>query len=120
MKNKTAPQRRTAIANASTRHARVSPTKARLVIDQIRGLNVNQALAITENLRRKSNPIVRNVLKSAIANAVEKGENVNPDNLVVIEARVDKGRTLRRIRPRAMGRATQILKRSSHIWLSVG
>ncbi|MBU2512435.1 50S ribosomal protein L22 [bacterium] len=101
-------------------HARVAPRKARLVIEQIRGLNVTYALATLENTRRSANPIVVKVLRSAIANAVEKDSSVNPDDLIITEARVDKGRTLKRIRPRAMGRATQILKHSSHISLSVG
>lgn len=120
MKNKVDIKSRTPIAKASMSHARVAPRKARLVIDQIRGLNVVQALAILENTRRASNPIVMKVLQSAIANAVEKESAINPDELIITEARVDKGRTLKRIRPRAMGRATQILKRSSHIFLSVG
>ena len=120
MKAKTDIKDKTSIARASMRHARVAPRKARLVIDQIRGLNVTYALATLEQTRRSANPIVEKVLRSAIANAVEKDSSVNPDDLVVIEARVDKGRTLKRIRPRAMGRATQILKHSSHISLAVG
>ncbi|MCP4750236.1 MAG: 50S ribosomal protein L22 [Proteobacteria bacterium] len=120
MKTKTKTKARKTIAKASARQARVAPRKAKLVIDQIRGLNVSNALATLENVRRSSNPIVKKILESAIANAVEKDSSVNPDELVITEARVDKGRTLKRIRPRAMGRATQILKRSSHITLSVG
>jgi large subunit ribosomal protein L22 len=120
MKKKDKQQNRSPIAKASMSHARVAPRKAKLVIDQIRGLNVVQALGILENTQRASNPIVKKVLQSAIANAVEKESTVNPDELIITEAKVDKGRTLKRIRPRAMGRATQILKRSSHIYLSVG
>ncbi len=105
---------------ASMSNAKVAPQKARMVIDQIKGLKVTYALATLENTRRSANPIVEKVLRSAIANAVEKDKTVNPDELIITEARVDKGRTLKRIRPRAMGRATQILKRSSHIILSVG
>ena len=120
MKAKKEIKNRVSIAHASMRHAKVAPRKAKLVIDQIRGLNVPYALATLENTRRSANPIVEKVLRSAIANAVEKDSSVNPDDLVVTEARVDKGRTLKRIRPRAMGRATQILKNSSHILLSVG
>ncbi len=120
MKANTNTKSKASIAKASMRHARVAPRKARLVIDQIRGLNVTYALAALEHTRRSANPIVEKVLRSAIANAVEKDSSVNPDDLVVTEARVDKGRTLKRIRPRAMGRATQILKHSSHISLAVG
>lgn len=120
MKTKPSTQNKSPIAKASVRQARVAPRKAQLVVDQIRGLNVTNALAILENLRRSSNPIIKKLLESAIANAVEKDSSVNPDELIITEARVDKGRTLKRIRPRAMGRATQILKRSCHITLSVG
>ena len=120
MKKNLDNQKKTTIAKASVSHARVAPSKARLVIDQIRGANVTQALATLEHTRRKSNPIVKKILESAIANAVENDSAVNPDELIITEARVDKGRTLKRIRPRAMGRATQILKRSSHISVSVG
>lgn len=120
MKKNPEHQKRQPIAKASMSHARVAPRKARLVIDQIRGENVAHALATLEQTHRRSNPIVKKILESAIANAVEKDKAVNPDELIITEARVDKGRTLKRIRPRAMGRATQILKRSSHITLSVG
>ena len=108
------------IAKATHRHARISPRKAGLVVRQIKGLNVNQALAVLENIRRGANPIVKNILKSAIANAMEKNSSLEPDKLIVAEGMVNKGRTLKRIRPRAMGRATRILKHSSHITLSVG
>ena len=108
------------IATASARNARVAPRKARLVIDQIRGMNVAQALAVLDNTRRGSNPIVYKVLQSAIANAVQKDGNVDPDGLIVTEARVDQARVLKRMRPRAMGRGALILKKSSHISLSVG
>lgn len=108
------------VAKAIHRHARVAPRKARLVSDQIRGLNVVQALGILENIRKGPNPIVKNVLKSAIANAMKKNSSLEPDTLIITEATVDKGRTLKRIRPRAMGRAARILKHSSHIMLSVG
>ncbi len=120
MKAKNRTQSRTALAKASMRNARVAPRKARLVIDQIRGQNVTNALAMLENTRRSSNPIVCKVLKSAIANAVEEYSSIDPDELSITDARVDGARTLKRIRPRAMGRATQVLKRSCHIHLSVG
>ncbi|MCP4294475.1 MAG: 50S ribosomal protein L22 [Proteobacteria bacterium] len=112
--------KKTTVAKASVRSARIAPRKARLVIDQIRGTNVVNALGFLENVRKASNPIVKNILQSAIANAVEKDDSVNPDDLVITEARVDEGRTLKRMQPRAMGRATVIRKRSSHITLSVG
>jgi len=120
MKKKSNTRTRTSIAKASVKHAKVAPRKARLVADQIRGTNVTNALATLGTVRRASNPIVKKILQSAIANAVEKDSSVNPDELIITEARVDKGRTLKRIRPRAMGRATQILKKSSHITVAVG
>lgn len=108
------------IAYARLKHVRVSPRKARLVIDQMRGMDVVNALGVLENTRRRVNPIVRDLLKSAIANAVEKDKNVDPDSLVITEAKVDNGRTLKRLRPRAMGRGSMIMKRSSHITIAVG
>ncbi len=120
MKTKHKKQARQAVAKASVRQARIAPRKAKLVADQVRGLRVTLALAILENVRRGANPIVMKILQSAIANAVEKDSSIDPDNLIITEVIVNKARTLKRIRPRAMGRATQILKRSSHIMLSVG
>ena len=113
-------QKRDSVARASAKNAKIAPRKARLVIDQIRGEQVVNALGMLENTRRASNPIVQKVLKSAIANAVEKDNSVDPDDLIITEARVDEGRTLKRMQPRAMGRATVIRKRSSHITLAVG
>ena len=120
MKTNETAKDRASVAKASMRHARVAPRKARMVVDQVKGLKVTHALATLENTRRSANPIVEKIIRSAVANAVEKDSTLNPDDLFVIEGRVDKGRTLKRIRPRAMGRATQILKHSSHITVSVG
>ena len=108
------------MARASIKGARIAPRKARLVIDQIRGVNVVDALGMLENVRRASNPIIKGILQSAFANAIEKDDSLDPDKLVITEARVDEGRTLKRMQPRAMGRATVIRKRSSHITLAVG
>ena len=118
--DKVAQKNKKPAAWASVKNARVAPRKARLVIDQIRGANVVQALGVLENTRRASNPIVADLLKSAIANASEKDSTVNPDELVIIEARVDQARSLKRMRPRAMGRGSLILKKSSHIYLAIG
>ena len=108
------------IATAWAKGAKIAPRKAQLVADQIRGMNVVQALAILENTRRTANPIVQKVLQSAIANAVEKDKSINPDGLVITEARVDQGRMLKRLRARAMGRGMLVRKKTSHIRLSVG
>ena len=108
------------IAIAKGNNIRISPRKARLVIDQIRGLNVVHALAILQNTQRRVNPIIKNILQSAIANAIQREEKLDPDHLIISKAWVDKGFTLKRMRPRAMGRGATILKRNSHITLAVG
>ena len=106
---------------AVLKKVRVSPRKARLVVDLIRGRNVVQALAILEHTHKRSSPMVRALLKSAIANAEQQGgDGADVDSLKVRAAFVDAGPTLRRFRPRAMGRATPIRKRSSRITLVVG
>lgn len=110
-----------AIWEATVRNVRISPRKARLVVDLIRGRSVVQALGILDSLSKRSAPIVKTLLKSAIANAENLGGNaVEVDELKVWGAWVNAGRTLKRFRPRAMGRATPIRKRSCHITLRVG
>ena len=104
---------------AIRRKAKISASKARLVIDQIRGMRVVQALAILEHTQRRTNPIVLDLLKSAVANAVQQ-KSANPDELIITEARVDQGPMLKRMRPRAMGRGMQIQKKTAHIILAVG
>lgn len=106
---------------ASIKSVRVSPRKARLVVDLIRGRPVVQALGILDNLPKKSSPVVKNLLKSAIANAEQQNAgDFDVDSLKVKVAYVDPGPTLRRYRPRAMGRASPIRKRTSRITLMVG
>lgn len=109
-----------ALYRASATKVRVPPRKARLVIDMIRGKNVVQALGILDNTNKKVAPVVRALLKSAIANAEQKNRDTDVDALVVKEAFVDMGQTLKRFAPRAMGRAGRIRKRSSQITLKVG
>jgi len=95
----------------------------RLVIEQIRGKDVNEAYAILRFSKKKASEQIDKVLKSAVANATyradEAGEALDVDDLFVIEAYVDEGRTLRRWRARAYGRATPVLKRSSHVTVVV-
>lgn len=98
--------------------ARVTPYKARLVADQIRGKPVAQALAILEYSPRRAAGILRKVLESAIANA-ENNRGADIDELRVAKICVDDGPRLKRMRPRAKGRGARILKRTSHISLSV-
>lgn len=95
------------------RYARVSPRKARLVIDLIRGQRVNAAQDILRFTRKRVCAQIQKVLASAIANANEQEADVR--NLVVAEARIDEGPYFRRWRPKDRGRAHQILKRTSHI-----
>ncbi|HHB12747.1 MAG TPA: 50S ribosomal protein L22 [Chromatiales bacterium] len=104
--------------SAKLRYARISPQKCRLVVDQIRGLPVEHALQILTYSPKKGAGIVKKVLESAIANA-EHNEGLDVDELRVSRVYVDEGPTLKRIRPRAKGRANRILKRTSHITVMV-
>jgi len=103
---------------AKHRFARISPQKCRLVVDQIRGLSVEQALNALTFSNKKGADLVRKVLESAIANA-EHNEGADIDELKVSRTFVDEGPTLKRIRARAIGRANRILKRTSHITVMV-
>lgn len=105
-------------AVARTRNLRVSPSKVRLVVDQIRGKEVEQAVQILEFSKRRISVAVLATLKSAIANA-ENNLGLDVDSLVVSRVFVDQAKTMRRFMPRARGRASRILKRSSHLTLAV-
>lgn len=104
--------------NAKLRFARLSPQKGRLVADQIRGASVEKALNTLEYSNRKGAAIIRKVLLSAIANA-ENNEGADVDELKVSRIMVDEGPTLKRFRARAKGRGTRILKRTSHVTVTV-
>lgn len=101
-------------ARAILRFIRVSPRRVRLVVDQIRGKEVEKALDILKFTPKRSAAIVAKVLKSAIANA-ENTQSVDVDRLYVKRALVDGGGMWKRFMPRAMGRATRVRKRLSHI-----
>jgi large subunit ribosomal protein L22 len=105
-------------ATAKLSQARVSAQKCRLVADQVRGLPVERALELLTFSPRKAAKIVRKVLESAIANA-EHNEGADVDELKIATICVDEGPTMKRWRPRAKGRANQILKRTSHIKITV-
>ncbi len=105
-------------AIAKHRFARISPQKARLVADQVRGKNVAQALEILTFSNKKAAELIKKVLDSAIANA-EHNEGADIDDLSVAKIFVDEGPVMKRIMPRAKGRADRILKRSSHISIVV-
>jgi large subunit ribosomal protein L22 len=105
-------------AMAKLKYARISAQKARLVADQIRGLHVERALDTLTFSTKKGAPMIKKVLESAIANA-EHNEGADIDELKVASVMVDEGPTMKRIRPRAKGRAARIFKRTSHITLTV-
>ena len=104
--------------SATLRFARISPQKTRLVADQIRGKSVDKALDILKFSNKKSASIIKKVLESAIANA-EHNAGVDVDVLEVSEVFIDQGPTLKRLRPRARGRADRLLKPTSHITVTV-
>jgi large subunit ribosomal protein L22 len=101
-------------ARAQARYVRVTPMKARRVVDLIRGLPAAEAQAILRFAPQAASEPVGKVLDSAVANA-ENNHNLNPATLVVSEAFVDEGPTMKRFRPRAQGRAYRIRKRTCHI-----
>ena len=107
---------------AILRNCPLSPRKVRLVADMIRGVEVNRALGLLRYSTMGSAPRVEKLLVSALANWGVKnpGKDVDSEELVVRTIMVDEGRTLKRIRPRAQGRANRILKRSCHVTLEVG
>jgi large subunit ribosomal protein L22 len=105
-------------AIAKHNFARISPQKARLVADLIRGKSVDQALELLTFSNKKAADLIKKVLESAIANA-EHNEGADIDDLNVAKIFVDEGPVMKRIMPRAKGRADRILKRSSHITVVV-
>ncbi len=105
-------------ARATSRFVRLSAQKARLVMGLIRGKPVETALGILEYTPKRGAKLIAKTLRSAVANA-ESGQRVDVDRLVVKRAYVDEGPTLKRFLPRAHGRATRILKRTSHITIVV-
>ncbi|MEG3639789.1 50S ribosomal protein L22 [Magnetococcus sp. PR-3] len=105
-------------ARATTKYQRVSPYKVRLVIDQIRGMQVESAMNLLAFSKKRAAGVIRETLKSAVANA-EENMGLDVDTLVVSKAYVDQGPTMKRFKPRARGRATRILKRTSHITVAV-
>ncbi len=103
---------------ATTRYARISPFKLRLPISEIKGKNAEQALVTLKFMPLKAAGIMYKTLQSAIANAAHNNE-MDVDNLVVKNVIVDHGPSMKRFRPRARGRASRILKRTSHITVIV-
>ena len=107
-------------ARATAKFIRVSPQKARLVVDLIRGKQAGDALNVLRFTKKRITGQVEKVLLSAIANAEQKSDSVDVDQLVVTQAYVNEGPRLKRIRPAPMGRAYRYQRRISHITIAVG
>lgn len=105
-------------AKAHARSVRISARKAKLVVDLIRGKQVGEAIAILRHTPKSASPVVEKLLNSAIANA-EHNYSMDVNSLFISEVFVNQGPTMKRFRPRAMGRASRINKRTSHITLVV-
>lgn len=105
-------------AKAHANNIRIASRKVKLVIDLIRGKQVGEAIAILRHTPKSASPVVEKLLNSAIANA-EHNHQMDVNNLVISEVFVNQGPTMKRFRPRAMGRASRINKRTSHITLVV-
>ena len=105
-------------AKAHLKYARISPRKVKIVLDLIRGKDVAQAMAILKNTPKSASEYLTKLLRSAVANA-ENNFNMDASKLYVSECFVCPGPTLKRIMPRAQGRAFRILKRASHVTITV-
>lgn len=106
-------------AKAILRNVRVAPRKTRLVADMVRGMSVSRAIEVLQFTQKKPAGIVSKVISSAVANAQDL-HDADVDSLIVESIWVDEGPKLKRFLPRAMGRATKILKKTSHITVVVG
>ena len=111
-------------SKATVKFIRVSARKARLVADLVRGKDVAEAIEVLTFTSKKTAPILKKLVESAIANAEQAAargdESLNVDDLIVKTVLVDAGPTLRRFRPRAQGRATKVLKKTAHITVVLG
>lgn len=101
-------------AKAILRYARITPRKARRVVDLIRGKKAGEALVFLKFMPYRGADCIEKILRSAMANAEQK-KALNPDEMVISGVYVDQGPTMKRMEPRAMGRANMIKKRTSHI-----
>lgn len=106
-------------ARATAKYIRMSPQKARLVVDLIRGKNAGEAINILKFTKKRASHEIEKVLRSAISNAEQKAENLDVDRLVVSQAYVGDGPRAKRIRPAPMGRAYRYQRRMSHITVVV-
>jgi len=108
------------LAKAEARYMHISAQKARLVVDMIRGRQAGDAINILGAVNKRIAPAVEKILRSAIANAESKNEDLDVDNLIITEAYVNEGPRQKRIRPAPMGRAYRYQRRTSHIVVKVG
>src|ERR1700757_3180283 len=106
-------------AKAEARYIRVSPQKGRLVVDLIRGQKAGAALTTLRTTNKRIAPTVEKVLQSAIANATNRNEDLDVDQLIVSEAYVNDGPRMKRVRPAPMGRAYRYQRRMAHIVIKV-
>jgi large subunit ribosomal protein L22 len=104
---------------AEARYIRISPQKARLVVDLIRGRKANDAIITLRSVNKRIAPAVEKVLQSAIANATNQNEEIDVDQLYVAEAYVNEGPRQKRVRPAPMGRAYRYERRTAHIVVKV-
>jgi large subunit ribosomal protein L22 len=108
------------ISKASGRFIRMSPQKARLVVDLIRGKDVNEALMTLKFTNKGATSEIEKVVRSAVANASQKSETIDVDDLFVEKAFINEGPRLKRIRPAPMGRAYRYQRRTCHITVELG
>jgi large subunit ribosomal protein L22 len=109
------------VSKATSKFIRMSPQKARLVVDLIRGKNVNEALMTLKFTNKpKTTREIEKVVKSAIANATQKSESIDVDNLFVEQCFINEGPRLKRMRPAPMGRAYRYQRRTAHITIELG
>ena len=108
------------ISYAIGRFIKMSPQKARLVIDLIRGKDVNQALMTLKFTNKRATDEIEKVVKAAVANATQKSENIDVDDLFIERAFINEGPRLKRIRPAPMGRAYRYQRRTAHITIELG
>jgi len=101
------------------KHLKQSPTKVRFVLKDIKGNSVNKAIDKLNNNRKKASNFILKAIKSGLSNLENNNSDFNQDELKIKNAFVDSGPTMKRFRPRAMGRASQILKRTSHLTITI-
>jgi large subunit ribosomal protein L22 len=115
-----AQQQMAFLSTAEARYVRVSPQKARLVVDMIRGHRAGDAINILSGTNKRIAPAIEKVLRSAIANAENRSQDIDVDRLYIAEAYVNEGPRQKRIRPAPMGRAYRYQRRSAHIVVKLG